>query len=99
MCSSSGAPTMPGAIARMSPRWSPSFWLEPRRSLEASLSPIAQCCCVVSDRPKWNRIVLEFLQGRGRAAVEGDAAGGHFAPMEEPDRLVEDVRAVFRSLR
>lgn len=25
--------------------------------------------------------------------------GGHFAPMEEPDRLVEDVRAFFRSLR
>lgn len=26
-------------------------------------------------------------------------AGGHFAPMEEPQRLVEDVRAFFRSLR
>jgi len=26
-------------------------------------------------------------------------AGGHFAPMEEPERLVEDVRAFFRPLR
>ena len=26
-------------------------------------------------------------------------AGGHFAPMEEPDRLVEDIRAFFRPLR
>ena len=25
--------------------------------------------------------------------------GGHFAPMEEPQRLVEDVRAFFRPLR
>ena len=26
-------------------------------------------------------------------------AGGHFAPMEEPELLVKDVRAFFRSLR
>jgi len=26
-------------------------------------------------------------------------AGGHFAPMEEPERLVEDIRAFFRPLR
>jgi len=26
-------------------------------------------------------------------------AGGHFAPAEEPERLVEDVRAFFRTLR
>ena len=26
-------------------------------------------------------------------------SGGHFAPMEEPERLVEDVRAFFRTLR
>jgi pimeloyl-ACP methyl ester carboxylesterase len=26
-------------------------------------------------------------------------AGGHFAPMEEPRRLVEDIRAFFRLLR
>jgi len=26
-------------------------------------------------------------------------SGGHFAPMEEPDRLVEDIRAFFRPLR
>ena len=26
-------------------------------------------------------------------------SGGHFAPMEEPERLVEDVRAFFRPLR
>jgi pimeloyl-ACP methyl ester carboxylesterase len=26
-------------------------------------------------------------------------SGGHFAPMEEPQRLVEDVRAFFRPLR
>jgi hypothetical protein len=25
--------------------------------------------------------------------------GGHFAPMEEPERLVEDIRSFFRSLR
>jgi pimeloyl-ACP methyl ester carboxylesterase len=25
--------------------------------------------------------------------------GGHFAPMEEPERLVDDVRAFFRALR
>jgi pimeloyl-ACP methyl ester carboxylesterase len=26
-------------------------------------------------------------------------AGGHFAPMEQPERLVEDLRAFFRPLR
>ncbi|HZP45998.1 MAG TPA: epoxide hydrolase [Candidatus Binataceae bacterium] len=26
-------------------------------------------------------------------------SGGHFAPMEEPERLVEDIRAFFRTLR
>ena len=26
-------------------------------------------------------------------------SGGHFAPMEEPDLLVEDIRAFFRPLR
>jgi hypothetical protein len=26
-------------------------------------------------------------------------AGGHFAPMEEPQALVEDIRAFFRDLR
>ncbi|HEX8702133.1 MAG TPA: alpha/beta hydrolase, partial [Myxococcaceae bacterium] len=26
-------------------------------------------------------------------------AGGHFAPMEQPERLVEDIRAFFRTLR
>ena len=26
-------------------------------------------------------------------------SGGHFAPAEEPARLVEDIRACFRSLR
>ncbi len=26
-------------------------------------------------------------------------SGGHFAPMEEPDALVEDVRSFFRPLR
>jgi hypothetical protein len=26
-------------------------------------------------------------------------SGGHFAPMEEPDALVEDIRAFFRTLR
>jgi hypothetical protein len=26
-------------------------------------------------------------------------AGGHFAPMEEPEALVEDVRSFFRPLR
>ena len=26
-------------------------------------------------------------------------SGGHFAPMEEPDKLVEDIRAFFRPLR
>ncbi|HEX4209873.1 MAG TPA: hypothetical protein VHY56_05735, partial [Candidatus Binataceae bacterium] len=26
-------------------------------------------------------------------------SGGHFAPAEEPERLVEDVRAFFRPLR
>ena len=25
--------------------------------------------------------------------------GGHFAPMEEPELLVEDIRAFFRDLR
>ena len=25
--------------------------------------------------------------------------GGHFAPMEEPERLADDVRAFFRALR
>ena len=26
-------------------------------------------------------------------------SGGHFAPMEEPERLVEDIRAFFRAFR
>jgi len=26
-------------------------------------------------------------------------AGGHFAAMEEPERLVDDIRAFFRPLR
>ena len=26
-------------------------------------------------------------------------SGGHFAPMEEPERLVEEIRAFFRPLR
>jgi len=26
-------------------------------------------------------------------------AGGHFAPMEEPEQLAQDVRAFFRTLR
>jgi hypothetical protein len=26
-------------------------------------------------------------------------SGGHFAPAEEPERLVEDLRAFFRPLR
>jgi hypothetical protein len=26
-------------------------------------------------------------------------SGGHFASMEEPERLVEDIRAFFRPLR
>jgi microsomal epoxide hydrolase len=26
-------------------------------------------------------------------------SGGHFAPMEEPERLVEDIHAFFRTLR
>jgi pimeloyl-ACP methyl ester carboxylesterase len=26
-------------------------------------------------------------------------SGGHFAPMEEPQRLVEDIRAFFREIR
>ena len=26
-------------------------------------------------------------------------SGGHFAPMEEPELLVEDIRAFFRPLR
>jgi pimeloyl-ACP methyl ester carboxylesterase len=27
------------------------------------------------------------------------ASGGHFAPMEQPDILVDDLRAFFRPLR
>ena len=26
-------------------------------------------------------------------------SGGHFAPMEEPEHLIEDIRAFFRPLR
>ena len=33
------------------------------------------------------------------AAADADAPGGHFHPMEEPELLVEDIRAFFRTLR
>jgi hypothetical protein len=33
------------------------------------------------------------------AAVSGVSQGGHFAAMEVPELLVEDVRAFFRPLR
>ena len=54
------------------------------------------------------RVVLEG--SRANAAQMGGAlynlkrwtvmpSGGHFAPMEEPERLVEDIRTFYRSLR
>jgi hypothetical protein len=31
--------------------------------------------------------------------LDGNAVGGDFAPIEEPQRLVEEIRAFFRELR
>ena len=42
---------------------------------------------------------LWFNGGLGVLKATGDQTEGHFAALEEPDALVEDVRTFFRGLR
>ena len=50
-----------------------------------------------SHAAQMGRRVLQFTTVDVHA--QGVHSGGHFAPMEEPELLVDDIRAFFRSLR
>jgi hypothetical protein len=47
----------------------------------------------------WTYIIPGPAMGKRNITLYGDARGGHFGEMEEPELPAKDMRAFFRSLR
>ena len=58
---------------------------------------IEKACRLLQQKMETNRRWAERYYNLKRWTVM--PSGGHFAPMEEPQRLVEDIRTFFRDLR